>query len=148
MKKIFLTQGKFALVDDDKYDELMQWKWYAQKDGLTYYARRDVRFSKSKKISVSMHQHLIGCVKGKVIDHKNNNGLDNQFGNLRHVTQAQNLWNMRKKGSGVRYRTKKKKWEAAIWHIGQYIYIGMFDTEYAAKFAVAITKRYFRGEFA
>lgn len=148
MKEISLTQGKIALVDDDKYDELMQWKWYAQKDGLTYYARRDVRLSNRKKASVSMHQHLIGCIKGKTIDHRNHNGLDNRIINIRHTTVAQNCWNKQKKGSGVRYRPKRRKWEAAIWHIGQYIYIGMFDTEYAAKFAANITKRYFRGEFA
>lgn len=148
MKKIPLTQNKYAIVDDNKYDELMQWKWYAQKDGLTFYARRDVRLSGGKKTSVSMHQHLIGCVKGKITDHINHNGLDNRIDNLRFVTPSENLWNKRKKAKGVRYRPHRKKWEAAIWHLGQYIFIGLFDTEYAAKFAFNITKRYFRGEFA
>lgn len=42
MRKIPLTQGKFALVDDADFDWLNQWKWYALKTKTTFYAVRKV----------------------------------------------------------------------------------------------------------
>lgn len=38
MKQIPLTQGMFALVDDENYPELSKYKWYAQKVKYGYYA--------------------------------------------------------------------------------------------------------------
>ena len=40
MKEIQLTQGKVALVDDDIYEELNQWKWCAYRYGHLFYAGR------------------------------------------------------------------------------------------------------------
>ena len=34
MNKIPLTQGKFAIVDDEDYDHLMQWSWHINADGF------------------------------------------------------------------------------------------------------------------
>ena len=40
MKTIELTKGKFAIVDDDMFKELNQYKWQSQKGGNNYYACR------------------------------------------------------------------------------------------------------------
>ena len=40
MKKILLTQNQVALVDDQDYDWLNQWKWCAIQGRYTFYAMR------------------------------------------------------------------------------------------------------------
>lgn len=47
-KQIALTQGKFALVDDEDYEWLNQWKWCYAKRG--YATRRDEKTNKSLKM--------------------------------------------------------------------------------------------------
>jgi len=95
MKLIPLTQGKFAQVDDEDYDFLMQWKWFAHRDesrkAPAWYAeRRD-----GTRNHIKMHRQLMGCIKGdkKVVDHENHDTLDNQRKNLRIATPKQNAVN-------------------------------------------------------
>jgi len=44
MKRIPLTQGKFALVDDADFGWLNQWQWYAafNRCSREFYARRNI----------------------------------------------------------------------------------------------------------
>ena len=39
-KKILLTQGQEAIVDDEDFLLLSQYKWYAAKQKYTFYAER------------------------------------------------------------------------------------------------------------
>lgn len=95
MKLIPLTQGKFAKVDDDDYDYLMQFKWYLfkHKDG-NYYARRNNYSNITKKQNtILMHRDLMKSVGNLVVDHKDHDGLNNQKINLRCCSQKQNNYN-------------------------------------------------------
>lgn len=87
-----------------------------------------------------------------IVDHINNNPLDNRKNNLRVVTVAQN--NMNKKSSknstskyiGVYWNTNNK-WKASINQNNKYKFLGLFDNEIdAARARDEATKIYF-GEF-
>ena len=87
MKYIPLTQGKFAIVDDDMYEYLNQWKWCLRKKSeRSFYAGRNDWENKKNHI-VTMQQLIMNPPKGMVIDHINGNGLDNRRCNLRICTR-------------------------------------------------------------
>lgn len=121
MKYIPLTQGKFAIVDDEDYDYLMQWKWCAAKDKNTFYAIRRIRHKlKVKQQTIRMHRLLLGAQKGNWCDHVDSNGLNNRRYNIRICTPSENAQNKRlssqnKSGfKGVCWNKKAKKWQTKI----------------------------------
>lgn len=69
MKKITLSQGFIALVDDVDFEFLNQWKWHVSKDRNTYYAVRNVRLNDGKRTRILMHRLLLDTPKGLVTDH-------------------------------------------------------------------------------
>jgi hypothetical protein len=107
MKKIKLTQGKFALVNDSDYEWLMQWKWHAHKDknGKLWYAERADKSRKPKL--VKMHREILRTPAGLVVDHRNGNGLDNRRVNIHSCTTAEN--NLLRDKRLARKRRKGKK---------------------------------------
>src|SRR3972149_4572931 len=105
MKRIPLTQGQYALVDDWNYDYLNQWKWYAYKRKNTYYAQRNIRIN-GKRTTLSLHRIIMKTPKGMTTDHKDFNGLNYQEYNMRNCTSAQNT--MHRKKHSVRCSSKFK----------------------------------------
>jgi hypothetical protein len=149
-RKIPLTQGKYAIVDPEDYEELAKYKWFAKRCEGRFYAGRTV-----KKKTVRMHQVIIGDVEGKFIDHINHNGLDNRKANLRFATTQQNSWNKRKqKGNyssqykGVHWVESENKWRARITCKGRVMFIGYFDDEKAAAMAYDARARELFGDYA
>lgn len=98
MKLIPITQGQFAIVDDEDYEYLMQWKWSAVKRGRTYYATRQTsrKIKDKKRTTIYMHTVVNKTPKGLLTDHKDRNGLNNQKDNLRIATSTQNAQNVSK----------------------------------------------------
>jgi len=136
MKRIPLTQGKFALVDDALFDELNKFKWCADKRRNTFYAIRRKR-GVGGQVSCYMHREiflLLGEPIPKQVDHWDTNGLNNQRENLRSATESQNKQNCHARSSntsgykGVYWHTKSEKWCAQAKLNGQNIYLGIWDT--------------------
>ena len=84
MKEIILTQGQVALVDDEDFEYLNQWKWCAIKSRKTYYTTRTIYIP--CKMTVIMHRIIMNTPLDMTVDHIDHNGLNNQKYNLRICT--------------------------------------------------------------
>jgi hypothetical protein len=157
MKKIPLTQDKFALVDDEDYKWLNQRKWYAihiRKD-YWYAARSNYIDDWKKPNTIRMHREILGLKKGndKKTDHKDGNGLNNQRYNLRCCTVTQNGQNrkIQKHSSsfkGVNWNKRNKKWQTSIRYNKKFIWLGRFNSEIKAAKAYDAKAKELFGEFA
>lgn len=132
MKQIPLTQGKFALVDDEDYDFLMQWKWWYHTGG--YAARNEylgIVNGRPKNKHKYMHRIINKTPDNLQTDHKNGDKLDNQKLNLRNATCGQNLVN--RKTKGIQFDARgKRKYRARICVNKKALCLGSFFTEQEA----------------
>ncbi|MCO6011461.1 HNH endonuclease [Actinoallomurus purpureus] len=151
MKKIPLSRGLVALVDDEDYDRVVTvGKWYANPSDRTFYARKNF-WRDGRCTSIRMHNLITGW---PYVDHINGNGLDNRRANLRPATQAQNAKNRRRRSDntsgfkGVSRHRDRRRWAAAIYIAGRRRHLGLFNdpTDAAKAYDAAASKAF--GEFA
>lgn len=143
-------KDKFALVDDDMFDELNRYNWYCSQGYASRSQRRD-----GKRLTIHMHWHILRLQPGFVIDHINGNRLDNRRCNLRICTRADN--NKNKIGpvkptssiyKGVCWRPHTNAWKAYIKTDGKQKHLGYFEHEEDAALAYDIAAKKQFGEFA
>ena len=135
MKEIQLTQGKVALVDDEDFERVNQFKWYAQRGDSTFYAARTILIN-GKCTTQLLHQFILGDSLSKSdIDHKDRNGLNNWRFNLRPCSSQENAMNRGSKRNssskhkGVYWDKPTGKWRAQITIGGRRIHLGLFKAE-------------------
>jgi hypothetical protein len=156
-RRIPLTQGRWAKVDPEWYEELKKYKWHVNmegKGGKGYYATRMIRRG-GKCIKIWMHKVVLPVPKGFVVDHINRDKLDNRRANLRVVTPKQNVWNSERgknqglsKYKGVTWDRRSKKWRAVLCADGKHIRLGYFTDEEDAARAYDRAALKYKGEFA
>lgn len=87
-KRIPLTQGQFAIVDDADYEWLNQWHWHAVNFRGAYYAARTPRKNEGiMPTMVYMHRLIAGTGLNLRTHHFNKDGLDNRRSNLHVCTR-------------------------------------------------------------
>jgi hypothetical protein len=162
MKKIALTQGKFALVDDEDFEYLNQFKWFYHKitkDRTGYAIRNSIMINYKRAASIKMHREILNLKKGELADHIDGDGLNNQKSNLRRCNKYQNSWNKptlrSKKLNAIKGVTRIKDrlgipnyWVARISFCGERIYLGTFKTKKLAEEAYKKAALELHGEFA
>lgn len=154
MKQIPLSKGKFALVDDEDYEYLMQWIWFCKVDkrGREYAVRNCS--DGGKRTTLPMHRVIMNTPDGMETDHRYGDGLNNQRYNLRICTKNQNQHNQtprsntRSKYKGVDFHKPSNKWRARIMLNKRHIQIGMFESEVDAAQAYNFAATEHHGDFA
>jgi len=153
-RKIYLDEGLWTIVDSGDYYRFARFKWCISGDKGKFYAIRGQMISPADSKITQLHRLIMDAPKGILVDHRNNDGLDNRRANLRLATHTQNQWNKRKiknassQFMGVSFHKKLRNWAAYINMAGKKIHLGYFDSEIeAAKTYDEAAKKY-RGEFA
>ena len=155
MKEIQLTQGKVALVDDDDFEYLNQWKWQAnQKQNKRFYAWRGKKIDGKYKM-IYLHRFILKLTDKKIfVDHANMDTLDNRKINLRICNRSQNAVNTDKNKinllgfKGISFDKRSNKYYSSICINKKRIHLGTFiDPKDAARAYNQAAQKY-HGEFA
>jgi hypothetical protein len=154
-----LTRGLFATIDAADWPLVSQFKWHAveSRNSNGYYA--GACLSRALQAihgfrTVSLHQFILGR-PGKLIDHRDGNGLNNRRNNLRIATTAGNAQNCRKqvrptssRFKGVSWSKKYGRWVVFVCSNNRNKFFGNFDDEVEAGKAYDEAALRLFGEFA
>jgi len=117
------TNEVVALIDDNDYERLRQYKWYLHNSGYIWrFHGDDYTF---------MHHDVMNS--NERVDHIDETKWNNQKNNLRHVTHGQNIQNRSRKDNttgyvGVIFKPKHNNWMARLQVNGNRLCLGTFTT--------------------
>ena len=107
---------------------------------------------KGKTVTTYLHRLVIGIPK-EMVDHKNGDIFDCRRENLRVVTNSQNQMNSAKRKTltssiykNVFWNKKLKKWKAQLRIDRQDFFLGYFENERHAAYAVELSRPILHGE--
>lgn len=140
-KKIQLSQGFEAIVDEEDFNRISDFKWHINrtKSGLIY-ARRTIVYPRVNGVQSKTKQYLHRFIldnfdKDVKIIFRDKNPLNCSKSNLIIGNESCKSYNItkRKKGKVKGVRKKHNKFHARIFDKDKCIFIGSFDTESQAK---------------
>lgn len=148
--KIYNKNKEFVdniIIDDDKWHELMKYSYSLRGGHVRAYIN-------SKKIE--LHRYLMNAPENFIVDHINNEPLDNRVNNLRISTDKQNTYNTKKrentlskfKGIVIIKNSKKTFYRAKIDKNYIRYNLGKYDIEIQAALAYNLKAKDLFGEFA
>jgi hypothetical protein len=153
MKLLELTKGKFTKVDDEDFERLTRWKWFAspKRQGLSEFYAARTGYRLGKKCTVWMHREILGAKPGQEVDHINRDCLDNRRLNLRICTHTQNQLNRKLnknnktglRGVSLDSKGTNKKWHATISINGKTKSLGYFKTSQEAVSAYSLAYTFY-----
>ena len=150
MRKIELTQGQYAIVDDEDFDDINRYNWYFHLG----YAVRNVKISCKQKTQC-MHRLITNCPADMDVDHANHDKLDNRKSNLRVCSTSENMQNQKVRTyaktsiyKGVLFYKRDGKWKAQIGLDDKRKHLGYFTNEIDAAIAYNVAAMELHGEFA
>lgn len=150
-KLIQLGNNGHAIVNDEDYNYLMQWRWTWQTKGPS---GRVVRRASQKTVFIhrAIVERYTTIPPGMEIDHCDRNPRNNTRENLRICTHIQNSYNHKGYGGKSPYKGVKQKgksgWEACINVNTKPMYLGSFRDQIEAAKAYDAAARIYHGEFA
>ena len=157
IRRIALTRGLEATIDEDDYDLVKERTWHAlaASNRKGWYAATNMPVGRCQYKIVRMHRLILGIKDGRLVDHRNRDGLDNRRDNLRIANHTQNRANAIGRGvspyRGVTYEPKRnsaRPWVANLWSGRRVKRLGCFETQEEAALAYNVAARDAFGEFA
>lgn len=130
-----------SLSDLERLKEFpYKWKANGSRHAKSYYVESRLKVAKRKYRTVQLHRWLLNEPKGLVIDHIDNEPLNNTRENLRAITQSQNLQNRKGADSdnrtgvrGVSWNKRCEKYQVYVVVGGKHHFFGYFDNKKEAE---------------
>jgi len=156
MIEIPLTQGQVAFIDDEDFELVSRYKWYAQWHPRTksFYAYSRIVNADREWSTILMHRLILNAQPGELVDHIFHDTLDNRKSELRLCTGSQNQHNAGKREDntsgykGVGFRSDRNLWRSRIVVNGKRIFLGNFGSPEEAHQAYCKAAAELHGEFA
>lgn len=149
-------RGQVTVIDHGDYELIAKYSWRAVHGSRAgqekWYVKAYIPGTFPNCKSTSMHRLLLGAQPGQIVDHIDNNSLNNCRSNLRFCTAQENARNRNRQRQSISkfkgVTRNGKRWQANLKINGQGLYLGTFATEEEAGKAYdnAAVEQY--GEFA
>lgn len=152
-------ESLWTIIDLEDLERVINYPytWYAKlnKSIGKYYVYASEYQPKTKRCKpIFLHQFIMKA-NGKIVDHKNNDGLDNRKSNLRMATDKNNSTNRRSRNKNNSSGYRNVSWSESYgkWIVQMQVnkkntILGKFDDVHeAGKFAEEMRQKYY-GEYA